>query len=227
MMNLRSKSLALRFLVLWGGLVLYAIGLVLCMQANIGFSPWDVFHKGLSLRTGLSIGQISMITGAVIVLFDIRMKEKIGIGTILNVFFIGIFIDLVLDSGLIPQMTGLIPGIAMMLLGLLIVGFATLFYIAAGFGAGPRDGLMLALIRVSGKGVALVRNLMEIVVTVLGYFLGGPVGLGTLLTALTMGYFVKLAFSLFRFDAAKVRHQYLSFDFLKGRQAEAEGSSGE
>lgn len=214
-MNFRHQPLVLRLIILMGGLFLYAVGLILCIQADIGYMPWDVFHKGVSLRTGLSIGNVSILTGAAIVIFNVFMKEKVGIGTILNVFFIGTFMDLILDAGLIPQMTGLIPGIVMMLVGFLFIGFATYFYIAAGFGAGPRDGLMLALMRITGRDVALIRNSIEIVVTIFGFFLGGPVGVGTLLTALTMGFFVKLAFSIFRFDSSKVQHQYLKLPYLK------------
>lgn len=205
-----------------GGLFLYSVGLILCIQADIGYMPWDVFHKGVSLQTGLSIGRVSILTGATIVVFNIFMKEKVGMGTILNVLFIGSFMDLILESGFIPKMDALIPGIVMMLVGLLIIGFATYFYIAAGFGAGPRDGLMLALLRITGKDVALVRNGMEVIVTFLGFFLRGPVGVGTLLTALTMGFFVKLPFSLFHFDSTKVEHQYLNFGFLKRSNKQSE-----
>lgn len=221
-MNFRHQPLVLRLIILMGGLFLYAVGLILCIQADIGYMPWDVFHKGVSLQTGLSIGRISILTGAAIVVFNLFMKEKVGIGTILNVIFIGSFMDLILESGLIPKMDGLLPGILMMLAGLLVIGFATYFYIAAGFGAGPRDGLMLALLRITGKDVALIRNGMEIVVTIFGFFLGGPVGLGTLLTALTMGFFVKLSFSLFNFDSAKVEHQYLNLGFLNGSRNKAD-----
>ncbi len=213
-MNFRHQPLALRLIILMGGLFLYAIGLILCIQADIGYMPWDVFHKGVALQTGLTIGRISILTGAAIVAFNLIMKEKVGIGTLLNVVFIGTFMDLILGAGLIPQMDDLLSGILMMLAGLLVIGFATFFYIAAGFGAGPRDGLMLALMRITGRDVALIRNGIEIIVTIFGFFLGGPVGLGTLLTALTMGFFVKLSFSLFRFDSAKVDHQYLNLGFL-------------
>lgn len=207
-MDFSRKSYPIRILVLLAGLTLYALGISLTVRANIGFSPWDILHQGISNHTGISFGMISMLVGIAIVIVNGIFKERIGIATIANAILIGIFLDIFLP--LIPKNEGYLTGVPMMLSGLLIIGFATVLYISVGLGAGPRDGLMLALTKTTGRDVALVRNGIEIIVTFLGFLLGGPVGLGTVLTALTMGYFVKFAFKVTRFDIHRISHQYLN-----------------
>ncbi len=212
-MDLSNKSIPVRFAFLMAGLILYSLGIALTVRANIGFSPWDILHQGISNRTGLSFGAVSTLVGIAIVFLNALFRERIGVATILNAIFIGLFLDVIMP--LIPKAGGLLTGIPMMLAGLCIIGFATVFYIAVGMGAGPRDGLMLALTKSSGKDIALVRNGIEIIVTALGYLLGGPVGIGTVITALTMGYFVKFAFKITGFDPQAIRHQYLDLGLFR------------
>lgn len=212
-MDLSKKSIPVRLAVLLAGLILYSLGIALTVRANIGFSPWDILHQGISNRTGMSFGIVSTLVGVSIVFLNALFKERIGVATILNAIFIGLFLDVIMP--LIPKAGGLLAGIPMMLAGLFTMGFATVFYISVGMGAGPRDGLMLALTKSSGKDIALVRNGIEIIVTALGYLLGGPVGIGTVITALTMGYFVKFAFKTTGFDPAAIRHQYLDSGFSR------------
>lgn len=212
-MDLSNKSIPVRFAFLMAGLFLYSLGIALTVRANIGFSPWDILHQGISNRTGLSFGAVSTLVGIAIVFLNALFRERIGVATILNAIFIGLFLDVIMP--LIPKAGGLLTGIPMMLAGLCIIGFATVFYIAVGMGAGPRDGLMLALTKSSGKDIALVRNGIEIIVTALGYLLGGPVGIGTVITALTMGYFVKFAFKITGFDPQAIRHQYLDLGLFR------------
>lgn len=220
-MNYRNKPWPQRLIVLMTGLFLYAFGIVATVRANIGYSPWDIFHQGIANHLGLSLGNVSIMVGAAILLFNGFMKEKVGSATILNVFLIGTFIDIIMNANLIPRSNNLLMGALMMLAGLCIIGFATAFYLSAGLGAGPRDGLMLTLIRITGKDIALVRNGIELIVTVFGFLLGGPVGLGTVLTVLTMGYFVKFAFSVLKFNPSDIKHQYLGLGFLTKNKKEA------
>lgn len=190
-MDPSKKPLPLRLLIFTVGMVLYSLGISLTVRSNIGFSPWDILHQGIANHTGLSFGMVSMGVGIIILIINGLNHERVGVGTVANVLLIGVLLDLILP--LIPVNHGYLTGIPMMLLGLATIGFATVFYLSTGLGAGPRDGLMLVLTRVTGRDIALVRNAIEVCVTLLGFLLGGPVGLGTILTALTMGHFVKLA----------------------------------
>lgn len=207
-MDFSKKTLPVRLLALLAGLALYGAGVSLTIRANIGYSPWDIFHQGIANHTGISIGMVSILVGLVIVLINSLFKEKIGFATIANAVLVGTFIDLF--NGIFPKSSTYAGGVIMMLAGLAVIGIATAIYLSVGLGAGPRDGVMLTLTRMTGKDVAWIRNGIELAVTLLGYLLGGPVGLGTLLTALTMGFFVKLAFRIMHFDMNGIRHQYLN-----------------
>lgn len=213
-MDFSKKAFPIRFVILLVGLFLYALGISLTIRANIGFAPWDVFHVGISGLTGLTIGTVSILTGVSIVILNAFFKEKIGLGTIANSVLIGMMMDLIMPF--IPQGSSYFVGVPMLLGGLFVIGFATVFYISAGLGSGPRDGLMIVITKISGIDIALVRNGMEFAVTVLGYLLGGKVGLGTLLTFLTIGYFVKFAFKVTNFDVNAIEHDYLDMNFFKG-----------
>lgn len=189
------------------GFFLFALGIIITIQAKIGYAPWDVFHVGVSRVTGLSLGTVSILTGLVIILITALMKETLGIGSILNMLMIGMFIDLISGIGKIKPAGNFLTGLLMMMLGLLIVGIASYFYISAGFGAGPRDGLMVALSRKSGKSIGLCRGLLEFAATAAGYFLGGMAGIGTILYVVLIGIVVEIVFRLFRFDPKAVRHE--------------------
>ncbi|HWQ08803.1 MAG TPA: hypothetical protein VN436_06845 [Holophaga sp.] len=191
------------------GLFLYALGIVLTMKANIGFAPWEVFHAGLGKAVGLSIGNVSIITGLVIVLAVFLLGEKLGLGTLMNMVLIGVFMDLLLRLGLVPAMTHWLPGSLLMLAGLFVIALASYFYIGSGFGAGPRDGLMVALNRKTGLAIGVCRGSIEVAAVITGWFLGGMVGVGTVLSALAIGFCVQITFRVLRFDAAQVRHETL------------------
>ncbi len=126
--------------------------------------------------------------------------------------FIGVFVDILMLNHIIPEFENLVLRALMMFSGMFVIGVATYLYISVGLGAGPRDGLMVALTKRTGKSVRLVRNTIETVVVIIGYFLGGSVGVGTLVMALTIGVFVQLAFQLFKFDVKKVEHRFIDED---------------
>jgi len=196
-----------RFIKLMVGLFLYSLGIVITMKANIGFASWEVFHKGISNISGISIGQVSIIVGLIICGVVLLMGEKLGVGTILNMLFIGIFIDLIMDFNFIPEVNTYTAGIIMLLAGILIIAFATYFYIDSSFGAGPRDSLMVAVERKTGLEVGVARGIIEVSVVFIGWLLGGPVGLGTILAAISFGFFIQLVFKLMNFDAAEIEHE--------------------
>lgn len=196
-----------RFIKLMLGLFLYSLGIVITMQANIGFASWEVFHKGISNISGISIGQVTIIVGLIICIIVVLMGEKLGFGTISNMLFIGIFIDLIKYFNLIPGVHNYLAGIVMLLFGVLVIAFATYFYIDSRFGAGPRDSLMVAVEKKTGLDVGVARGIIELSVVFGGWLLGGPVGLGTVLAALSFGFFIQLVFKIMNFNAAQVEHE--------------------
>jgi len=204
------KQFYLRLFTLVLGLALYALGIVVTIQAHIGYEPWDVFHVGLARTTGLSIGTISIIVGVAIVIIIALLGERLGLGTLLNMILIGLFIDLFMALGVIPQAKRLLTGIPMLLAGLLIIALASYFYIKSAFGAGPRDNLMVVLARRTKLPIGVCRGVVELLVTLVGWMLGGMVGIGTVISVVAIGFFIQLVFRLFKFDVMAVRHETLS-----------------
>ena len=216
------KAFLLRLLSLFFGLLLFAIGVVLTIKANIGYAPWDVFHVGLSLTIGISIGFASIITGVAVIILVTIAGEKIGIGTIANIICIGLFIDLIIWLDLIPLAEGLVSGIAMLLAGLFILSLGSYFYIRSAFGAGPRDNLMVVLNRKTKLPVGVCRSLVELTATVIGWLLGGMVGIGTVISVVAIGFFIQMTFAIFSFKAAEVKHETIPQTFRALRDIKRE-----
>lgn len=202
-----------RFLRLIFGLFLYAVGIVITMQAHIGYAPWDVFHVGFANLLGIRIGTASIITGLLIGIIALLLGEKLGLGTIFNMVLIGIFLDLILEIKVIPLAINFWVGIPMMVLGLLIIALASYFYISSAFGAGPRDSLMVSVTRKTGLPVGICRGTIELLAVVIGWRLGGMLGIGTIISAFVIGLCVQLTFKLLKFDATQVKHETLDQTF--------------
>ncbi len=198
-----------RFIKLIFGLFLYALGIVFAIQANIGYAPWEVFHVGLSQTLGISIGTASIAIGALIVGLVMLLGEKIGIGTILNMFLIGIFLDWILLLDWIPGAANFPIGVAMLILGLFTIALGSYYYIDSAFGAGPRDSLMVALTRMTKLPVGLCRSGVEITVVLIGWKLGGMVGIGTVVAAFGIGFCVQTTFRALKFDTTAIQHETL------------------
>ncbi|MER5359641.1 hypothetical protein [Streptomyces sp. NPDC002785] len=181
----RGTHLTRRLIQLYVGLALYGASSALLVRAGLGLEPWGVLHQGLAERTGLSIGVVSIIVGATVLLLWIPIRQRPGLGTVSNVFAIGIAMDGTL--ALVPDVHGLAAQIAVMVAGVVVNGVATGLYIAARFGPGPRDGLMTGLHLRTGRSIRLVRTLIEVAVVVTGFVLGGSLGAGTVLYALAIG----------------------------------------
>ena len=207
------KVFYLRLLKLLFGLLLYALGIVITLKASIGYAPWEVFHVGLAKTMGISIGNASIAAGLVIGIAAVLLGEKLGLGTILNMILIGIFLDIILKFNLIPEASGLLQGLPMLIAGLFIISLASYFYIGSGFGAGPRDSLMVALTRKTKLPVGLCRGTIEVLAVLVGWKLGGLVGIGTVISAFAIGFCIQTTFRLLRFDATKVRHETLDATF--------------
>ncbi|MFJ1612786.1 YitT family protein [Streptomyces sp. NPDC088251] len=181
----RGAHLTRRLMQLYVGLVLYGASSALLVRAGLGLEPWGVLHQGLSERTGLSIGVVSIVVGAAVLLLWIPIRQRPGLGTVSNVFAVGIAMDGTL--ALVPGVHGLAARIAVMVAGVVVNGVATGLYIAARFGPGPRDGLMTGLHLRTGRSIRLVRTLIEVAVVATGFALGGSLGAGTVLYALSIG----------------------------------------
>ncbi|MET8506674.1 hypothetical protein ABZV60_18770 [Streptomyces sp. NPDC004787] len=193
--GLRGRHLTRRLVQLYVGLALYGVSSALLVRGGLGLEPWGVLHQGLADRTGLSIGTVSIVVGALVLLVWIPIRQKPGLGTVSNVFVIGLAMDGTL--ALVPVADGLPAGIALMVLGIVLNGVATGLYIAARFGPGPRDGLMTGLHRLTGRSIRLVRTAIEIAVVVTGFLLGGSFGVGTILYALSIGPLAQFFLRLF------------------------------
>jgi uncharacterized membrane protein YczE len=167
------------------GLVLFGIGIAVMVVANLGLSPWEVLHQGISRNTGIPIGTVGILTGIVVLVLWIPLKERIGIGTILNVILIGLVVDLTL--WLMPETIELLwLRWALMLGGTVVIAFGSGLYIGAGLGPGPRDGLMMGLQR-KGINVGIARIGIEVSVLIIGWLMGGTVGIGTVVFAFGVG----------------------------------------
>jgi uncharacterized membrane protein YczE len=179
------RAMTRRLLQLYAGLILYGVSLALQIRAGLGLDPWDVFHQGVSDKTGLSFGTIVIITGALVLLAWIPLRQKPGIGTVSNVFVLGIVVDITLS--VLGDVHGFALQLAFLIAGVVLNAIAGAAYIGAGLGPGPRDGLMTGLMRVSGRGVGVIRTSIEVSVLAIGFVLGGTVGLGTVVYALSIG----------------------------------------
>ena len=171
------------------GLVLYGWSMAMLIRSGLGLDPWDVFHQGLANHLPITFGQVTILVGALVLLLWIPLRQRPGIGTVLNVFVIG----LAADAGLaaMPDVTGLPGQIAMLLGGVVANGLAGALYVGARLGPGPRDGLWVALTKRTGHSIRVVRTVLEVTIVAIGWLLGGVVGVGTVVYALTIGPIVQ------------------------------------
>lgn len=196
------------------GFLLCAIGVVMALNSKLGLSPWDVFHQGLTNVINITIGQAGIVVGVVIVIITSILGLEIGIGTITNIIVIGCFIDLIIYSEIIPISNNLFTGILMMIGSLFINAIGSYLYIGCEMGCGPRDGLMVALVKLTGKPISLIRFCIESGALVIGWALGGLVGIGTLITVFGIGYCVQMVYKVFKFDVNSLKHKNLKESFI-------------
>ncbi|GAB3206966.1 YczE/YyaS/YitT family protein [Nocardia tengchongensis] len=179
-----------RLLALYVGLWLYGLSMAVMIRAALGLDPWDVFHQGVADHVPLSFGTVVAITGAAVLLAWIPLRQWPGLGTVSNVVVIGISVDVGL--WLLPELPGLPLRIGAMGAAVVLNAIATVLYIGAGMGPGPRDGLMTGLVRRTARPVWVVRTGLEATVLSVGWLLGGSVGIGTLVYAFGIGPLIQL-----------------------------------
>ncbi len=183
-------SVPVRWTALVTGLVAYGLSMALMVRPSLGLDPWDVLHQGISRYTGWTIGSASAIVGLAVLLAWIPLRTRPGSGTVANVVVIAVSVDASLS--VLPTPATLPARVAMMLGGVVLNAFATVLYIGAGMGPGPRDGLMTGLVARTGLSIRLVRTAIEATVLAGGWLLGGTVGLGTVVYAFGIGPLVQL-----------------------------------
>ncbi|MEU5534885.1 hypothetical protein [Streptomyces sp. NPDC020362] len=197
------SRLGLRLFQLYAGLALYGASSALLVRAGLGLEPWNVLHQGLSELTGLSMGLVLTIVGAAVLLLWIPLRQRPGLGTVSNVLVIGFAMDATLAA--LPQAHSLAVRVPLLLGGVVLNGLATGLYISADFGPGPRDGLMTGLHRRTGRSIRQIRTTVEITVVATGFALGGSVGVGTVLYALSIGPLAQFFLRVFAAPSAPGR----------------------
>ena len=199
--NSRWDLSPLRVLILFFGLAIFGLGDSLFIQAGIGNAPWTVFAEGLTYKTGMSIGFATFVISVFVLLLWIPLKERPGFGTLANIVLIASFIEI--GTHLFPVANSFAVGIVYNFIGITLVGIGSALYITCGLGPGPRDGAMTGLHYRTGVRVGRVRMAIEVTVLVIGFLMGGTVGVGTALFALFIGQSVAISLGIL----ARLTHQ--------------------
>jgi uncharacterized membrane protein YczE len=189
-----TRALPRRLVQLYLGLALYGVSMALMIRSALGNMPWDVLHQGLSQRLGWSLGTVTVVVGALVLLCWIPLRQWPGLGTVSNVVVIGVAVDAAL--ALVPHLDPMAARIALATGGILLNAVATALYIGARFGPGPRDGLMTGLVGRTGWSLRLVRTGIEVAVVLTGWALGGTLGVVTVVYAVVIGPLVHLLLPL-------------------------------
>ena len=208
--NRTVSAILLNMLIASVSLFLNGFGIYLTIQANIGAAPWDVLSLGLSKSLGILYGTASITVSVLILLIDVMMREPIGIAMFLDAFIVGKAVDFFNWTKLVPPCSSLLTAIPVLIAGLFVLAYTQYTYMRAALGCGPRDTLLVGLakrlkrIPIGAVSIALLGT-----ATLIGWLLGGPVGLGTILCAFGAGPIMQLAFRTVRFDATGIHHQRL------------------
>ena len=212
--NKTAKGIILNSLIAILSLFVNGFGIYLTMKANIGAAPWDVFNLGLSKSIGILYGTASISVSVAILLIDISMKESIGIAMFIDAIVVGKSVDFFNYVDFVPTPSNLPASIAMLFAGLFVLGYTQLFYMKAALGCGPRDTLLVGLKRHLPKiPIGVISIALLGTATLIGYLLGGPVGIGTIICALFQGPIMAFAFKTLHFDATGIKHESLFESF--------------
>ncbi|MCT4701730.1 hypothetical protein MUA02_07535 [Enterobacteriaceae bacterium H20N1] len=194
--------MARRLLQLYIGLVLYGVSTAMFVRADLGADPWNVFHLGVARIFSLNIGLVMILVGALVLLLWIPLRQRPGLGTVSNVIVLGLAADAAL--AIMPPLESLAARSILLVCAVMVNAIATGMYIGAGFGSGPRDGLMTGINARTGWSVRSVRTAIELTVLFAGWMMGGTLGVGTVLYALAIGPLIQLCLPWFRISA---RHE--------------------
>ena len=192
-------SMPRRLFQLYAGLLLYGLSIALQVQAMLGLGPWDVFHEGVAKHTGLSFGTVLVATSFVVLLLWIPLRQRPGLGTLSNALLVGVAADFGLSF--IPEGTTLPVQLLMLAAGVGLNAVAGAAYLGANLGPGARDGLMTGFVTKTGASVGKVRTALELSIMAIGFALGGTVGLGTIVYALSIGPLLQLMIPTFKAPA--------------------------
>ena len=217
------KSILLQWAQIVGGLLVFAFGVHLTIYANIGLAPWDCLGMGLSYHTPLNYGLSVTSISVIVLLIDLALRERIGFGTIIDALLTGNFVQLFNDLNPFPENHSLWLGVAVMLLGFVFMALGMWIYMRAAQGCGPRDALLVGLgKRLPRLPIGAVEILLWGAVTLAGWLLGGPVGVGTLISTFGAGAVMQLVYTALRFEPRDVVHRdvFTVARLLLGRQAE-------
>ena len=237
--QLRAGRTARRLVQLAVGLTLYGVSMGMMVRSGLGLDPWDVFHYGIAQHLPVSFGTVTIIVGAAVLLLWIPLRQWPGLGTVANVVVIGLATDATL--ALLDAPGALVARAALLLGGIVLNGVAGALYIGSQFGPGPRDGLMTGLVRRTGRSFRVVRTSIEVTVLVVGWLMGGVVGLGTVLYAVLIGPVLQVFLPIFTVPldapldrtgraatrASGVERQHEGQDGLRSGPTEGGGSDGE
>ncbi|MBQ3661485.1 MAG: hypothetical protein II907_05585 [Firmicutes bacterium] len=209
-LNTTRKEVIRNMILASFGLFVFAVGVYLTIQANIGVAPWDVLNQGLTKRTGFLYGNVMIMVSLTVILLDVLMKEPIGMGMLLDTLVVGKTVDLMNYLNLVKPRQTLWGGVLLLIAGIFLLAVGMRIYMALGLGCGPRDTFLVALCKRFPKlSIGALNVIMWATVTVIGWFLGGQVGLGTIVSVAAMGPVLNTLCKLTRFNAADVVHQNL------------------
>jgi uncharacterized membrane protein YczE len=201
------------------GQFLFSLGVVANLNAGLGGRPWDVLCVGVMGYTPFTLGRVAQVLSLVVLVFGWMLGYPPGFSTVTNTYFIGVFIDLIIVWDVVPLPTKAFLKLELLILAIGLFAAGSLFYLRVGLGAGPRDGLMMGLTEKLGCSISRIRGMMELTLVTLGFLLKGPVGLGTIIIALSLGPAIQLAFRVGRLDSENT--EQLSFprlvSVLRGR----------
>lgn len=207
--------------LLLAGLAVSAVGITLMLQANIGLEPWSVLQQGMSKTFGITYGTAASLVGAAVIAIAFFCGESFGIGTLANIFICPMFIDTLLYLNWIPLFEGLAAGLASLLAGMELLALGTWMYMKSALGSGPRDALMVVLARKTHRSVGVCRAAVEVVIVLIGWRLGGQVGIGTVISAVGVGSLFNLNFALLHFAPAGLHQENLPETIRRLRQGSA------
>lgn len=198
------------------GLFLFSLGSYLNIQANIGLGAWEAFSVGISDLTGMMYGNVVLVTGLFILIIDLLLKEKIGIGTILDTLLVGKFVDLFNHFEVVPMFENYFIGLIVLSLGQIIMCIGIYFYMSGGLGCGPRDSLLVALSKRFPKvSIGFLLALIEGTAIVIGALLGAKIGLGTIISVGGISFLLDMTFRILKFDVKNIEHESVVYSVKK------------
>lgn len=199
------------------GLFIVSFGISIMINANIGLSPWDVLHKGISDVINISMGQAIIIVSIVLTTIATIFGEKIGIGTICNTIFVGIFIDIISKSKIIPTGANFIIGFIMINVGMLIFAMGTCIYISCELGCGSKDAITILINKATKYTIKKVRCILEIIAIVIGVIMGSEFNIVTIYSAVVFGYYMQKSFDILKINPRVLDHKSIN-DLIKFRE---------